>query len=324
MMTILAVGTGAGLVSALLFAVVVTGSPLAVLLSYVAPLPIFIAALGWNHRSGLVAAAVGALATMFAFRYAAGLTFVVGVALPSWWLAYLTLLGRANAQGGVEWYPIGRLLLWMAGAAALVTLAGAVALGGSYESYVATMRQAIETVLRIQTDTPEGTPLVLPGGMAADDVVKMIVAVVPSATAASLVPMLALNLWLAAKAVALSGRLPRPWPSLPATTMPRDALFGLVVAIIVMVMADGFVGVLAQALFGALMAAFALQGLAAIHALTLGRNGRGFILGLVYALVIIFLVWMLPLLALGGIVDALFRPRERRGPHIPRSRDLTS
>ena len=44
------VGIGAGLVSALLFSVVITGSPLAVLLYSAAPLPIFIASLGWNQR----------------------------------------------------------------------------------------------------------------------------------------------------------------------------------------------------------------------------------------------------------------------------------
>src|SRR4051812_16419246 len=47
----LAIGIGAGLVSALLFGVVITGSPLSMMLSVIAPLPIFIAALGWNHRS---------------------------------------------------------------------------------------------------------------------------------------------------------------------------------------------------------------------------------------------------------------------------------
>ncbi|MFL5206734.1 MAG: hypothetical protein ACJ8AR_12815, partial [Microvirga sp.] len=61
-MNFLAIGIGAGVVSALLFGVVITGSPLAMLLSVIAPLPIFIAALGWNHRCGLIAAGSGALA----------------------------------------------------------------------------------------------------------------------------------------------------------------------------------------------------------------------------------------------------------------------
>ncbi|MFN3673995.1 MAG: hypothetical protein ACK4VM_18990, partial [Bosea sp. (in: a-proteobacteria)] len=88
------VGIGAGLVSALLFAVVITGSPLAVLLYSAAPLPIFIASLGWNHRSGLVATAAGAIAVAIALVPSAGAAFAVIIALPAWWIAYLALLAR--------------------------------------------------------------------------------------------------------------------------------------------------------------------------------------------------------------------------------------
>ena len=66
------VGIGAGLVAALLFSVVITGSPLAVLLYSAAPLPILIAALGWNHRAGLFACAAGAVAVAVALSVPAG------------------------------------------------------------------------------------------------------------------------------------------------------------------------------------------------------------------------------------------------------------
>jgi hypothetical protein len=78
MASLLAIGFGAGLASALLFAVVVTGSPLALVLSLVAPLPILIAVLGWNHRAGFVGAFAGAAAVALAFRPAAGLAFALG------------------------------------------------------------------------------------------------------------------------------------------------------------------------------------------------------------------------------------------------------
>ncbi|MDJ1156963.1 DUF2232 domain-containing protein [Chelatococcus sp. SYSU_G07232] len=324
MTTILAIGTGAGLVSALLFAVVITGSPLAVLLSYIAPLPVLIAALGWNHRAGIVATAAGALATAFAFSLTAGVTFALGVGIPAWWLAYLALLGRPASAGEVEWYPLGRLLGWIAAVAALVTLAGALALGGSYDSYLSTMRQAVETILSGRPGAPASGTTELPGGMPMADLVRIIVALVPIMTAASLVPMLAANLWLAAKVVSVSGRLPRPWPSIPDLALPREALPALAVSIVAALVADGFPALFAQALAGALSTAFALQGLATVHALTRGKTSRGALLGAVYLLVVVFLVWVLPLLALGGIAEALFRLRERWGEGLPRSRDLTS
>lgn len=205
------VGIGAGLVSALLFAVVITGSPLALLLSYVAPLPVFIAALGWNHRAGLVASAVGAVALAFALKPVVGIAFAAGAALPAWWIAYLTLLGRPDERGTVEWYPTGRVLLWICCTAALVTIGGAVAIAGDYETYAAIMRRALGALLAGESRSGIPAPR-LPGGMSLDDLATMLAAAVPYAAAASFVPMIAANLWLAAKTVSLSGRLPRPWP----------------------------------------------------------------------------------------------------------------
>ena len=59
MLQIVMVGLGAGAAAALLFASVVSGSIVAVLLFYLAPLPIMIAALGWSHLAGLDRGGVG-------------------------------------------------------------------------------------------------------------------------------------------------------------------------------------------------------------------------------------------------------------------------
>ena len=57
-----AFGAGCGAVSALLFAVIATSSPLAFPLYLVAPLPILIATLGFTHLAGLSAALVASAA----------------------------------------------------------------------------------------------------------------------------------------------------------------------------------------------------------------------------------------------------------------------
>jgi hypothetical protein len=59
-----------------------------------------------------------------------GLAFAAYLAIPAWWLAYLALLGRPNADGTIEWYPTGRLLAWVAGTAALAGASLAVPLCG--------------------------------------------------------------------------------------------------------------------------------------------------------------------------------------------------
>jgi len=305
-MSIIAVGIGAGLVSALLFAVVITGSLLGVLLSYIAPLPVLIAALGWNHRSGLIATAAGGLATAIAFRPEAGLAFAIGSALPGWWLAYLTLLGRPTATG-MEWYPLGRLLLWLAGIASVVTLSGVMALGsGSYSDYRDTLRQALEGVLRLQGAAPA------PDAGASTTMLDVLITVVPFIAAGVFVAVYALNLWLAAKVVLVSGRLPRSWPSISSTAMPRSAL-ALLFAAIAASFAPGLLGVGGLALAGALVMAFAFQGLGLLHEASRGRAGRAALLGVVYALVLVVGHTVLPLLALAGIVDTALDLRNRFG-----------
>jgi hypothetical protein len=317
-MAFIAIGIGAGLTAALLFGVVITGSPLAMLLSYLAPLPILIAALGWHHRSGIVAILTGGLATAVALRPEAGLAFALGAALPAWWIAYLALLGRPDGSGRMEWYPLGRLLLWIAIAASLVTFAGVFALGdGSYEGYRSGLRQGIESVLQAPSAPPaSGTP---PGGIGS--VVETLVDAVPFIASAVFTLVFTLNLWLAAKTVRTSQRLPRDWPFLPATTLPHTAL-ALLAGAIVGSFLPGFIGVAGLSLAGALVIVFSLQGLSFLHQATVGRPGRVGLLSVVYVLAVFVGHTVLPMLAVLGMADAAFSLRNRfgsggPGPNLP-------
>lgn len=308
----IAAGIGAGLVSALLFAVVIMGSPLALLLSYLAPLPVFVAALGWRHHAGLVAAVTGVVTLALALRVPAGLAYGIGVALPAWGIAYLSLLGRADERGQMEWYPLGRLMLWIVGTAALVTLTGAIAIAGDYETYASRMQATIEAVL--SGGMPGLPPPRLPQGMNVADVASTLASWAPVVAGASFVPMLALNLWLAAKAVHMSGRLPRSWPELPTMALPVHTLGILGATLIASFVIDGFVGFFAKAVLGGLMAALLLNALTAIHQMSRGRPWRIGLLSGVYVSLLIGSTVVAPILVLVGLADCLFRLRDRVGP----------
>ena len=88
-----------------------------------------IAALGWCHLAGLIAAAT---ATAVVVILAGKLFIAVPViSFGAWWLGYLTLLARPVPNGGtqtLEWYPIGRLVLWAAVIGALIVAAAYVLL----------------------------------------------------------------------------------------------------------------------------------------------------------------------------------------------------
>lgn len=309
----LLIGAGAGLVSALLFGVMATLSPLALLLSYIAPLPVLIAALGWNHRSGLVAALTGAVLCAVFLAPTAAVVFAVAVALPAWWLAYLSLLGRPGANEQFEWYPIGRVLLWIVAIAALVTLIGAISLGPTFASYEAALHDVIRVMIRPDHESAlfEGTDV--------DQVVGIVAMAVPAVAASTFVYMLVINLWIAASTVRLSQRLPRAWPSIPDTLMPRSTLLALGFALIGSVILSGFAGLAAVAVLGALGAALSLQGMAAIHVATRGNRARTALLAMLYASLLLLSVWVMPLLALVGIAAIALR-KTGQPPRPPASR----
>ncbi|TCR62680.1 DUF2232 domain-containing protein [Bosea sp. BK604] len=306
------VGIGAGLVSALLFAVVITGSPLAVLLYSAAPLPIFIAALGWNHRAGLVAMAAGAVAGAVALSLPAGLNFALIVALPAWWIAYLALLARGDGNGTTEWYPLGHLLVWIAATAALTTVGSALVMTTDYDTYRSVIARVIENLLN---EMVRGQLITLTPDANLSELAQRLAPAVPVGIGASFVTTLVANLWLAAKAVQVSGRLPRPWPFIPATTVPRRALF-LLAAALVTISFGGFIGVAGAALTGALLAVFMFSGLALIHDLTRGKPWRAPALIAVYVALIVMQALLTPLLTLVGMADSLFGLR-KRGPKPP-------
>jgi len=313
------VGIGAGLVAALLFSVVITGSPLAVLLYSAAPLPIFIAALGWNHRAGLFAAGAGAIAVAIALSLPAGVAFALIIALPAWWIAYLALLARTDGTAATEWYPLGNLMIWIAATATMATVASALVMTTDYEAYCSVIARIVENLL---AEMVRSKMLTLPQGTTqaelAASVTPLLVRAVPLGIGASVVTTITANLWLAAKTVKLSGRLPRPWPFIPSTTLPRQAL-PLLVAGLATAALDGFVGLAGVALVGALLAAFMFTGLSLLHDLSRGQAWRMPMLVSVYVALVVMQAVLTPLLALAGMLDTLLHLRKRALPPPPPS-----
>jgi hypothetical protein len=314
MMQIVLIGLGAGTAAALLFASGLSGSTAAMLLVVLAPLPILIVALGWSHWAGLIAAATAA-ACLSLVGVDVLVAFLLAVALPAWWLGYLALLARpAPTPDGHEWYPVGRLVLW----AACINAALVVMTLWSFGSDLAGLQAALRTAFDSSVEEIVGAGLENPADAAR--LVDLMVALIPSAAAASLTLTTVLNLWLAGRIVKISGRLQRPWPRLCDMRFPAVApgLLGLAVAGSFL---PDLIGISSSAVAASLMIAHVLLGLALIHALTAGLNGRGFILGSVYAAIVIFawpVRWPLLFIGLLGMSDALFDLRgliaRRRGP----------
>ena len=318
MMQFTLVGIGAGAAAALLFASVTSGSLLSVLLFYIAPLPVLIAGLGWSHWSALIGAAVGGLAIGALFGPVFFFGFLASAGLPGWWLSYLAMLARPTTAGGngeasaLEWYPPGRLVVWSAVLAVLLIVLAIPNFGMDADSFRAGMRRALSELLQIE---PGEAPAV-PGITNAQRLLDFLAAALPLAAAVIATITNAVNLWLAGRIVKFSGRLTRPWPDLAAMRFPRPLALVLAGAAFVSFL-GGLPGVIAGALVAALLMAYGMLGFAVLHAITRGMNARPFLLGGVYAAVLV-IGWPVLALCLLGLIETVIDLRAR----VARSRGM--
>ena len=293
------IGLVAGLAAALLFGSVLSGSLAAILLFYLAPLPILVAALGWSHAAGLIAAASAtAIVAIFSGVFLAAAAVV---SFGAWWLGYLTLLARPASKrcaADLEWYPVGRLVLWAAAIGTLLVVAALPNFGTDYDTLQAGLRRSYERLVHDQR------------------AIDLLVLAAPPAAAACSTFTNVLNLWLAACIVKASGRLKRPWPDLTAFTLPPATPGLLAVAIGASFLPD-LLGVLAGAFAASLLMAFAMLGLAVLHAITRGMSSRALVLAAVYAAAVV-LGWPVLAMSILGLAETAFNIRgrvaRRRGP----------
>ncbi|MBN8965552.1 MAG: DUF2232 domain-containing protein [Rhizobiales bacterium] len=308
------IGIGAGAAAALLFASVASGSPLSVLLFYLAPLPILIAAMGWSHWAALIAAVVAATSLAALFGSFFFIAFLIGIGLPAWWLGYLALLARPASvptADGLEWYPVGHVVFWAAIISGAIVILGMLNLGTDEASFRAALHRSIERVVRIGAAAGSDSAPAL-----SDRVLDIMVTILPVAAAVLSTLTSIINIGLAARIVKISGRLPRPWPDISAMRFPSYAPMVAGVAVIG-TFVSGIMGMMSSAMMASVLMAYAVLGFAVLHAITRGSASRPFVLGGAYAAVVMFF-WPALVLSMLGLADTMFdfrsRAAQRRGP----------
>jgi hypothetical protein len=313
MIAIILIGVAAGSASALMFASVVSRTLISALLMYLASMPLMVAGIGWGPLSATIGGIMAALGVAAIFGFYHGIAYALIVALPAWWLSHLAMLGRPAGEGpdpaALEWYPVGRLLLWIAGFAALITILTLLSVSADPDAIATAMKRSVVRVLamhRLQAD---------------ESVIDTAAAMAPALIATGPLVMLTINLWLASRITATSGRLKRPWPDLKATALPPMTLVVLCVAV-AFAFTGGLFALIAKISVGALLSAYMLTGFAVVHTLTLAMKNRALWLTCIYAITILFVWPLLSMVAL-GLADSLFGFRDRflrtRPPPLPTS-----
>ncbi|MGA2638942.1 hypothetical protein [Methylocella sp.] len=330
---------GAGLASAVLFSLVTQGTIIAIALAYLAPLPIMIAMIGFGRAAGLVATALATLAVI-AIAFAqqvqetsdgalgaaafSGLAFALSLAAPALWLSFLAALSRpkdtaswsiATGAGRAfarDYYPLERLLAYAVAISATIAVIATIIVSSRHGGFDAALNRADEALTPMLESLAAETPL--PHDVDLHKLARLLVLAAPPVVAASTLLMLMLNLWIAARVAEVSGRLPRPWPDIPHELRLSRAYAPVFLAAIAVAFVGGLPGLISAIVAAALGMAFSLQGLAVIHDLTRGLKYRAFLLGLIYACLVLppITPWPLIVFAAVGLLESAFSLRDRK------------
>jgi len=307
----------AGVVSALLFASATGGNALAVPLVYLAPLPLFLAGLGWGMPAVFASGLAGTLVLLAVASGYAGAGYFVTLAVPAAVLVYLALLSRQSsapapgsagpgAPAGLEWYPPGNLVTWAAVMGGGLTALTVPLLGMDAETYRASLQTILEnTVLK---DIEEQMADQLDADQLAA-LTSFLVRALPAISASVWFLTIVLNMWAAGRIIERLRRGLRPWPKIEAMTFPQEFSFAFV-AVLILSAFDGIIGIIATGFAGSFITAYVLLGLAVIHALTRVTQFRPILLSMLYMGLVLF-GWIALIVASIGIGEPIFKLREK-------------
>jgi hypothetical protein len=301
--TLAAGATSAALYSALLTGPLGLTTPLgfgALIVPYFAQIPLFAIGLWLGVAGAALAAALAVVVLLALGGIVFALVFLVVNAAPVVFMTHQALLNRADAHGGVEWYPAGALLTWIIA--------------------IASIGFAVLTVYFI--DEPGGLKAIIADGIrlsvrfeGAPDAVTAasegIANIFPGIVALSWIVMVVLNAAIAQALVTHFGVNRRPAPDIASLQLPQGLpIFAAICGLgAFMPGLAGFLGVNLAIIFAG---AFAFAGLAVVHTVARRWPNRRLWLIAVYVFVLIF-GWPVLALALLGLADPWLNLRRRLG-----------
>lgn len=317
------IGLGAGLVSAVVFVSASTGPvPMRAVLFALTPLAIALAGLGWGWRTGLIAGLAGAGLIGGLTGHALLTTvFAVTQALPMVVLVYLAGLSRPAEEGvghqnpqqsdetALEWYPVGRLVIWAIGLSALIAVGLILAFGATDPAFVGELEKKLAETIKTNMESMAGDTPLSEDNIAA--LTKLAIAMMPAGGAIALASSLLFCLWLSARITHASEQFERPWPDLAAITYPTGTALALALAMAATFLPQPFT-MLAAAVLGALLFAFLLLGLAVAHYTTRGNPWRPFALWALY-IGLLFAKGVALIVILLGLSETFLRLRSKFG-----------
>lgn len=312
----LAAAVACGLVAALFYLSVLTGSFGSLILVYLVQLPLFGAGLSLGTASAAIAGGTAALATAAAGGLASGSLFLFSEALPVALLVHQTMRrrptgtladGAGKDAGAGSWSSAGLLTVSLVTLGGVVLIGAALALSSRSEGFQGSVQgflagQLGQLFINAGLSVQEGSQR----GIAAAGIVAPLF---PALAVGSWLLMTTINGVLAQGALARFALNRRPAPDMASLTLPRWLVAPLAAAGLLAVLGPGDLGYLGRNLLPVLAVAYVFAGLAVVHAVARRYTAPFFILVPAYALLL--LGWPILLLAACGMIDQWFGLRSR-------------
>lgn len=293
----------AGLASAALFMLVLSGNVIGLLAAQLIPLPIWLIALAAGPTAAAISVGTAALLLSALIAAPVGIGFLVGFGLPAQFLAWVALMGRSMPDGGREWLSTGWLTsAWVACGAVVIVIA-IIALPGEPSVAEEQIRSAFSRLLETtlgQADMPTEM----------SGVIEMMAAL-PAIIVVSWMLVHLVNGVIAQALLVKLGRALRPTPAADSLVLPLDVAAVLAFsAAFAAIGQDPGLAYIGRNLLLVTACAYLLAGFAAVHRWTAAFKHRRWVLGGVYASAVL-LQYPLVALTLIGLIDQLAQARQR-------------
>ena len=305
----------AGAASAGLYVYGLTLTITGVFLLLLAPLPLWLAGLGWGSTAAGLAGAVGAIAVLLLSDPLIGTMYAVVLAIPTAILAHLAV-ARHKDTDSERWFPANALLGALVMIGLIQALAAGLALSATDAGLVGTVRDNLTLIFGayVTEDSGEGS------GALIDQWDSLVLGAMIAVTMVAQAGTGALAQGL----LSAANKAIRPSPAFWALRVgdwTRALMVLLLIAVVTLdatgVAADGasggFFQFLGMAFVLVLGVGFLLQGLAVMHALTRGIRAQPLVLTGVYFVALVMQPLGAPLMALIGLFDRWGNFRERFG-----------
>lgn len=292
-----------GAISALLYVLLPLTGGLGLVPGLLAPMPIIFAALSGGRVAAGAAVTSGALLALIATQVGFAFGYVVSAGLPGLAIGMVLTWTKRHEDGSESATGMMELVLAGTAYALIVVLVGLAYVSGG---------AGVEANLR---DQILAAPLGMPEGLdqeLANQIIEAMVAMIPGAPAGLIGAALIGNGIWAVRMVARRGTLSRPPLNFAALRLPDWVYVVFILAYTASAVASGDLAFMAMQVSFVLAMPLLLAGLSVVHAVTVGRSGRGIVLMMTYGS-LLFGTWPAMILVLLGFADHIFGLKTRFG-----------